>query len=52
MIGGGAIGREALLGVLGHPALSGIPFYLETPLDDAGHKEEIAGIRRQMGVRA
>ena len=48
-IGDGEIGMEALLGVLAHPRLKGLPFYLETPLDDAGHKEEIRRIRESLG---
>ena len=44
-IGDGEIGLDALLNVLRHPKLQGIPVYLETPLDDAGHKEEIQMIR-------
>lgn len=44
-IGDGEIGLEALLKILKHPKLQGIPVYLETPLDDAGHKEEIKKIR-------
>ena len=44
-IGDGKIGLEALLNVMRHPALCKLPFYLETPLDDAAHKEEIAKIR-------
>lgn len=48
VIGGGQIGREPLLAVLRHPMLQDLPFYLETPLDDAGHKEEIASIRKQL----
>ena len=43
--GEGLIGMEALLRVLRHPMLSGLPFYLETPLDDQGHKEEIRRIK-------
>ena len=42
------IGWEALLNVLRHPALKGLPFYLETPFDDAGHKEEIRRIREAL----
>lgn len=45
--GEGEIGMEALMGVVNHPKLKGLPFYLETPLDDRGHKEEIRKIRRQ-----
>lgn len=47
-IGDGEIGLEALLNVLKHPKLQGIPVYLETPLDDAGHKEEIKMIREHL----
>ena len=47
-IGDGEIGMEALLRVLKHPALKELPFYLETPLDDAGHKEEIEMIREAL----
>lgn len=49
-IGGGEIGMEALLAVLKHPALKGLPVYLETPLDDAGHKEEIHRIREMLNL--
>ena len=45
VIGGGEIGMEALLNVMRHPKLKDLPFYLETPLDDAGHKEEIRRLR-------
>ena len=47
-IGDGEIGLEALLNVLRHPKLQGIPVYLETPQDDAGHKEEIMMIREYL----
>lgn len=45
VVGEGEIGLKALLDVMRHPRLKGLPFYLETPLDDAGHKEEIARLR-------
>lgn len=48
VIGGGKIGLEALLRVMKHPALSGLPFYLETPLDDAGHRQEIQMLKQQL----
>lgn len=48
VIGNGEIGLEALLQVIQHPALSGLPFYLETPLDDTGHKSEISRIKEQL----
>lgn len=44
-IGEGCIGAEALRRVATHPALSGRPFILETPNDDAGYKKEIELIR-------
>ena len=47
-IGEGMIGWEALLNVMRHPALKNLPFYLETPFDDAGHKEEIRRIREAL----
>lgn len=49
-IGNGEIGLEALLRVLIHPALKDLPFYLETPLEDAGHKEEIRMLKDKLGV--
>ncbi len=51
VIGGGQIGMEALLRVMEHPLLSDIPFYLETPLDDQGHKEEIGKIKEMLKQR-
>ena len=47
-IGGGEIGLNALFKVITHPAFEGLPFYLETPFDDAGHKEEIRMIREML----
>lgn len=47
-IGDGEIGLEALLRVMRHPALKDLPFYLETPLDDAGHKQEIQMIKEKL----
>ncbi len=41
-IGKGKIGLEALARVINHPALRDLPFYLETPCDLQGYKEEIA----------
>lgn len=48
VVGEGEIGIDALLRVLRHPALKDLPFYLETPLDDAGHKKEIEMIREAL----
>ena len=39
-IGEGQIGLDALVNVVCHPALEGIPFILETPNDDEGWKRE------------
>ena len=47
-IGTGEIGLDALLQVMQHPKLKHLPFYLETPLDDAGHKEEIAMLKAKL----
>ncbi len=46
--GNGYIGMETLLNIMRHPKLKDIPFYLETPLDDEGHKEEIRMIKEQL----
>jgi len=48
-IGEGTIGTEAILRVMGHPALAGLPFVLETPTGDKGHGEEIAMLRERLG---
>ena len=47
-IGSGEIGLEPLLRVMRHPALKELPFYLETPLEDAEHKKEIEMIRQKL----
>lgn len=47
-IGDGEIGLEALMKVITNPRLAGIPLYLETPLDDAGHKKEIQMIKEYL----
>ena len=47
-IGDGEIGLEALMKVITNSRLAGIPFYLETPLDDAGHKKEIQMIKEYL----
>lgn len=41
-IGKGKIGIEAFRRIVNHPKLSDKPFYLETPCDLQGYKEEIA----------
>ena len=44
-IGKGHIGLEAFRRIVNHPALRDKPFYLETPCDLQGYKEEIALLR-------
>ena len=41
-IGNGHIGLDAFRRIVNHPALRDLPFYLETPCDLQGYKEEIA----------
>ncbi|SMG44666.1 deoxyribonuclease IV [Fibrobacter sp. UWB13] len=45
VIGGGNIGLEALVNVVNHPSLKGLPFYLETPNELPGYAQEIALMR-------
>ena len=45
-IGAGCIGLEALVRVVHHEALRGLPFCLETPNDIPGYTAEIALLRR------
>ena len=44
-IGEGQIGLEALVRVMNHEKLRTLPFILETPTDDDGHKVEIELLR-------
>lgn len=44
-LGAGHIGLPALLNVVNHPALRGLPIALETPNDLAGYAREIALVR-------
>lgn len=44
-IGQGGIGLEAFGRLINHPALRRLPYYLETPNDLAGYKEEIKLLR-------
>ena len=48
VIGEGEIGLEAIIRFMSHPRLSHLPFFLETPLEDEGHKEEIKMIKEQL----
>lgn len=45
VIGDGKIGLEAIINFITHPKLKHLPFYLETPLEDEGHKREIQMIK-------
>ncbi len=44
-IGKGKLGLEAFRRIVNHPKLADIPFYLETPCDLQGYKEEIAMLK-------
>ena len=44
-IGKGKIGLEAFRRIVNHPKLKDLPFYLETPCDLQGYKEEIAFLK-------
>ncbi|MBR6114637.1 MAG: deoxyribonuclease IV [Oscillospiraceae bacterium] len=45
----GRMAPETILRVVNHPALSGLPFILETPNDDRGYADEIAWLRAALG---
>jgi len=51
-IGKGEIGLSALVQIVTHPKLEGLPFVLETPNDLAGYAEEIRLLRKAAGVSA
>lgn len=44
-IGEGKIGADALIRVINHPRLKGLPFFLETPNEPDGYAQEIAFLR-------
>ncbi|WGX76018.1 deoxyribonuclease IV [Paraclostridium bifermentans] len=44
-IGEGEIGLDAIIRFITHPKLKHLPFFLETPLEDEGHKREIKMIK-------
>ncbi|MGL6105167.1 deoxyribonuclease IV [Romboutsia sp.] len=46
VIGGGEIGLDAIVKFMAHPKIASLPFFLETPLEDEGHKEEIEMIKK------
>lgn len=47
-IGNGHIGLCAILKVINHPYLQGLPFCLETPNDADGYKKEISLLRKNL----
>ncbi|SHH40391.1 Endonuclease IV [Anaerosphaera aminiphila DSM 21120] len=48
-IGKGSIGIDAFKNIINHPKLRNLPFYLETPLDNLGHREEIELLKSLRG---
>ena len=44
-LGQGRLGMEAMRRIARHPALTGLPFILETPNDEAGYRAEIRTVR-------
>lgn len=44
-IGEGEIGLNSIINFITHPKLKHLPFFLETPLEDEGHKREIKMIK-------
>ena len=46
VIGEGKIGLDAIINFMMHPSINHLPFFLETPLEDEGHKREIKMIRK------
>ncbi|NLM46380.1 MAG: deoxyribonuclease IV [Firmicutes bacterium] len=51
-IGAGYLGREGMLNFITHPALAGLPFILETPVDDySEYGEEIALLLEWVGEK-
>lgn len=45
-LGQGKIGEEALVRILNHPKIKGLPIYLETPNELEGYAREIAFLRK------
>ncbi len=50
-IGKGEIGLETLIRFITHPKLKDLPFFLETPLEDDEHREEIKMIKGLIGAK-
>jgi deoxyribonuclease-4 len=51
VIGGGHIGLEAMVRIVNHPALKGLPMVLETPNELPGYAAEIALLREREGQK-
>lgn len=47
-IGQGYIGLKAILDIMSNRYISHLPFYLETPFDDEGHKNEISMLKNML----
>ena len=50
-IGQGKIGLDAIIEFMNHPKIKGLPFFLETPLEDEGHKKEIEMIKNLLNEK-
>lgn len=50
-VGQGEIGLQAIIDVLLNPYLKNLPFFTETPLDEEGHRKEIAMLRERVGEK-
>jgi deoxyribonuclease-4 len=44
-VGEGEIGLDTIIYIMQHPYIKNLPFYIETPLDNDGHKREIEMIK-------
>ena len=50
-IGQGKIGLDAIIEFMNHPKIKDLPFFLETPLEDEGHKKEIEMIKNLLNEK-
>ena len=48
-LGQGFLGLDALVGIINHPKLRDLPFYLETPNELDGYAMEIALMKKKRG---
>lgn len=49
-IGKGKLGLDAIVRIISHPRLRDLPFYLETPCDLQGYKEEIELLKKKISI--